>query len=526
MTSVQEEHTMPRGSAALDAEVLVIGAGIAGIGLAIELRRRGLEDFLILEKADDIGGTWRDHTYPGLTVDIPCLTFSFSYEPRHTWSSIWATQPEVLDYLQHCVRKYGVRPHVRFGEEVLDSTYDVDRNVWVTRVRGGRTYTTRYLVNGSGYFSEPRMPDIPGLDRFTGPVVHTSAWRDDVDLDDKRIGFVGTGATAIQLAPEIAPRVGRLHMFQRTPVWLLPKPKLVLRRPVKWALGNIPGLQRAARLLTFTLMDVGFYRVYTNFPRARRIAELAQKVCHKHIRKQVDDPELQRKLTPSYTWGCKRPSFSNSYFAMYNRDNVELVTDSIERIEPDAIVTADGKRREIDVLICATGYTPFEKSSLPTCPVYGRDGVDLREHWDRDRYQAYRGFAVHGYPNFFLIFGPYAINGTSYFAMVEVAVRHIVTCLEAARDRDADYVEVSKGAQAREFAAIQGRKPRSLFAVADCGNSNTFYVDRFGDSPGFRPWLHPRTWLESRFVRMSDFIVRRRAPKIDHSRPLATARES
>jgi cation diffusion facilitator CzcD-associated flavoprotein CzcO len=497
---------------AIDHEVLIVGAGIAGIGLGIKLRERGLRDFVILDKADDIGGTWRDHTYPGLTIDIPSLTFCFSFEQRSNWSSIWAPQPEMLDYLHHCVTKYGIRGHCRFGEEVVESRYDPDRNLWRTQTAAGRIWTSRFLVNGSGYFAAPRMPDIEGMDRFEGQVVHPSRWPADLDLAGKRVAFIGTGATGIQLAPKLAPSAGRLHVFQRTPAWLLPKPALLVPPPVQRLFRYVPGFQRALRLLVFLLMDVGFYRIYTDYPRVRWIPKLAERICRRHIQRNVHDPDLVERLTPNYTWGCKRPSFSADFYPMFNRDNVELVTDRITSLEPDAIVTADGIKREIDVLVCATGYAPFEKLTLPTYPVRGRDGIDLREFWDAERYQGYRGFAAHGYPNFFFIFGPYSIIGTSYFAMVEIAARHIVGCIEAARRAGSGYVEVSREAQAVEFAEIQRRKPRSLFSAANCGPARTFYVDRFGDSPGFRPWLHPTAWWQSRRLNLRDFRVDRPAP--------------
>jgi cation diffusion facilitator CzcD-associated flavoprotein CzcO len=493
---------------ACDTEILVVGAGVSGIGMAIKLKEHGFNDFIVLEKAGEVGGTWRDHTYPGLTVDIPCLTFSYSFEPRPDWSSIWAPQREVLDYLQHCARKYDVYPHIRFREEVADATFDAERGVWSTSVRGGRTYTSRYLINASGYFTIARMPDIPGLAEFQGEVVHSWRWRDDLEFGTKRVAFIGTGATGIQLAPELAPVAERLHVFQRTPIWLLPKPALKLRPSLQRLFASVPALQRIARWLVFAVMDLGYYPVYTHYERAKGVSAVLQKISHRHIRKQVRDRTLQDKLTPDYAYGCKRPSFSNDFYAMFNRPNVELVTESIARIERDAIVTTDGQRRPVDVIICATGYAPFDKDSLPTYPVYGKDGTDLREYWDTHRYQAFRGFTVHGYPNFFLIFGPYTILGTSYFAMVEVAVRQILRCLTAARGRGANYIEVTPKAQEEEFRAIRARKPHNLVVTPNCATSNTYYIDRFGDTPGFRPWLHPKTWLHSRLLRMSNFELR------------------
>jgi cyclohexanone monooxygenase len=256
-------------------------------------------------------------------------------------------------------------------------------------------------------------------------------------------------------------------------------------------------------------MDLGFYSVYTKYPKAKKLSQMAEKKSYEYLREAVDDPELHDVLTPEYVWGCKRPTFSNRYYQMYNRDNVELVTDKILRVEPDGVVTVDGTRRPVDVLICATGYRPFEKETIPTYPVYGKGGVDVRDYWDSARYQAFRGFAVHNYPNFFLLYGPYAVNGSSYFTLHEVAVRNILRCLTAARTRGADYIEVTPKSQARDFAAVLSRQPQSIFHGATCAAANTIYIDRFGDTPYFGPWTHPTTWLRSKVLSMKNFTLRR-----------------
>jgi cation diffusion facilitator CzcD-associated flavoprotein CzcO len=489
----------------LTAEILIIGAGVSGIGMAIKLRENGFNDFTMVDKGADVGGTWRDNIYPGLTCDVPVLTFCYSFEPKSDWSSIWAPQAEILEYLRHCADKYDLRQHCRFNEEVLDATYDEQRCVWVTRFVSGLTCTSRFLINGSGYFSTPRLPDIEGIESFAGQLVHTSRWPSDISLEGKRVAIIGTGATGIQLAPSIEHRVDHLDVYQRTPPWLFPKPPLLLSQRTKWVLRHVPFAARVGRLLAYFITEMVFYRVYTNYPQMALLVRAIERFCANHIRRQVDDPELVEKLTPKYRWGCKRISYSSTFYPMFNKSHVELVTDPIARIAPTGVTTADGRQRDVDVLICATGFQPFQKGALPTYPVYGSGSVELREYWDQNRYQAFRSVAVNGYPNYFMVFGPYAINGASYFGMVEIAVHTIIRALRGARAAGADAIEVTAKAQQDEFASILRRKKTSLFTVDGCRNSNTYYIDRHGDTPGFRPTYHPVTWWESRTLRMTDF---------------------
>ncbi|HTK65374.1 MAG TPA: NAD(P)/FAD-dependent oxidoreductase [Pseudonocardia sp.] len=495
-------------------EILIVGAGPAGIGTGIKLKEAGFDSFVILEKASDVGGTWRDATYPGLTVDIPVLTYSFSYEQKPDWSSLWAPQRELLTYLRHCTQKYGLRPHLRFDREVVDARYDEERNVWITRTGDGSEFRSRYLINASGFLSVPKWPDLEGLDEFEGRRLHTSAWTDDLDLRGDRIGFIGTGATGIQLAPELAPGAAALHVFQRTPIWLLPKVPLPVPRAVQRLFALVPGAQRLARLLTAAFMDLVFWRAFTDYGQVRLMGAAVEKLARRHIRTQVDDPAVAEALTPRYSWGCKRPSFSNRFYPIFNRENVELVTEPIERLTRKGIVTRDGTERPIDTLICATGYRPFEKAALPTYPVAGRNGQQLADYWDINRYQAFRGFAVHGFPNYFMVFGPYSIASTSYFAMIELQVRNIVRVLRAARDDDATYVEVREQAQAADLETTLRRKKKSIWSVADCGSSNSFYFDRFGDTPGFRPTYHPAEWWAARTLSASHFHLEKRDEKV------------
>ncbi len=503
-------------------EILIIGAGISGIGIGIHLLKSGFSDFVILERSDEVGGTWRDNTYPGLTVDVPTLSYSYSFEMKPDWSNLLAPRDEIFEYLKDCTYKYGVRDHIRFGEDVTETAYDSKNNVWTTCTASGGAYVSKYVINASGFLNTPRWPDIDGFETFEGTKVHSSQWSDDIPLEGKRVAVIGTGATSIQLAPEIAPSVQKLSVFQRTPIWLLPKPDMSLPAGVQRAFKVIPGLQRSLRLLSAVFMEFVFYRYFIKHRQLRAVGRLAERIGRRQIRKQVNDPATQEALTPSYRWGCKRPSYSNDYFPMFNRDNVELVTASIECMKPNGIVTNDGVERPIDVVICATGYQPFSKAALPTYQVRGRDGIDLWEYWEENRYQAFRGIAINGFPNFFLVFGPYSVSGVSYVNMVQTAARRIIRCLKSVKARDGDYIDVKEGAQRDEFRRIVEKKSKSIFSVADCVSSNTYYYDRFGDTPSFRPSNLLLEWLDSRTLNVNKYFEIKRVNGRKGDEPLST----
>lgn len=497
MVAAVETMANPSLAPKLDYEIVIVGSGFAGLGAAIKLKEMHQHDFTILEKADDLGGTWRDNTYPGLTVDIVSLTYSYSFEPNPDWSRLYAPGAELKQYADHCANKYGIRQHIQFNTGVKKVVYDDQHNVWITHLENGEMLVSRYFVSASGLLVLHKMPDIPGIDSFKGKVVHTARWDHDYDLTDKRVAVIGTGATAIQLLPEIVDKVKRLDVYQRTPIWLLPKLDIAVSKGWKWAFRHVPFLQKAARLVTnfFTelFFGVGFAH-NRQFPWMYRWIE---KQGIKHIRKQVKDPEIQDKLIPDYTFFCKRPSFSNVYFPIYNRDNVELITDPIDHITENGIVTKDGNEREIDTLICATGYSIFDRGCMPTFEVVGKDGNNLGDFWQANRFQAYMGATLPKFPNFFLILGPYSAASASYFGMIDTQVRHMTRCLKAAEKRHANYIEVKQSAHDKDFAEINKRRINTVLFNGNCARSNSYYYDIHGDTPLLRPVTHMEAWLKS-----------------------------
>ena len=471
-------------SSAPDHEVLVVGAGFSGIGLSIALQRAGFDDHVLIEEGRDVGGTWHWNRYPGVAVDIPSFSYQFSFERRVGWSRVYAPGAELADYARHCADKYAVRQRVRFGTRVTSATFDEHAQQWRVATDDGTETTARFLVAATGVLTQPKPPDIPGVDTFAGAIMHTARWDQDADLRGARVGIIGTGASAVQVIPEIAPEVARLTVFQRTPIWCLPKPDAPLPGLVRGAMGVLPLGDVGARLASQAFVEATF-PLPAHLGGVLPVGRAVELIGRWYLKREVRDPDIRRKLTPQYALGCKRPSFHNSYLATFNRDNVDLETAPITRITKHG-VSVQGARHPLDVLILATGFKVFEKGNMPPFTVTGRDGRDLEAFWTQNRFQAYEGASVPGFPNFFTVLGPYAYNGASYFNLIETQSRHIVRCLAAARRRDATLVEISQEANDRFFGDMLARRGRQIFFQDSCSRANSYYFDAHGDVP-FRP---------------------------------------
>lgn len=481
-----------------DHEVALIGAGFSGIGTAVKLDQAGIGDWVMIEAGDGVGGTWHWNTYPGVGVDIPSFSYQFSFEKRSDWSRVYARGGELKAYAEHCVDTYGLRSRIRLNTKVDGVAFDDEHHLWRLDLADGTAVTARFLVGATGVFTQPKSPDIAGLESFSGAVVHTGRWDHEADLSGKRVAIVGTGASAVQIIPTIAPEVERLTVFQRTPIWCLPKPDARIGPRARRLLRRVPGTQSAARALSQAYVELNF-PLPAHFHGVVPIARWAERVGHNHLRRQVHDPVVREKLTPRYGLGCKRPSFSNEYLTTFNRPDVTLETTPIEEIVPAGVRTADGGTHAIDTLILATGFQVFEKGNLPAFSVRGSGGVELAEWWDANRFQAYEGVSVPGFPNMFLILGPYAFNGSSYFNLIENQARHIVRCLRRARSTGSTAVEVTPEANRRYFETMLARRGRQVFFRDSCANANSYYFDPRGDVP-FRSATTPETvWRSARF---------------------------
>ena len=466
--------------------VIIVGSGFGGLGMGIRLKQAGVDDFVILEQDDGVGGTWRANRYPGAACDIESHLYSFSFEPNPEWTRTFAPQAEILDYLERCATKYGLRPHLRFGRAVVGATFDEAAGEWTVETGRGEVLRARALVSACGGLSRPSLPDIPGLRSFQGKLFHTARWDGSLDLSGKRVGVIGTGASAIQIVPSIAPTVGKLHVYQRTPPWILPKqdPEIPVDRRAQFR--RWPGLQQLARAAQFWRHELLAF-AFTVEP---RVLKQAQKLGLQHLGRTVRDPQLRRKLTPSYTMGCKRILLSNDYYPAFNRPNVELVTDGIAEVRAHGILSRDGSERALDAIVLATGFQAAE--SVAPFEVRGRGGRELNEAW-REGAEAFLGTTVSGFPNLFMIVGPNTgLGHSSMVLMIESQITYILSCLALMRSRGAKLLDVRADAQRRYNAQLHTRLARTVWATGGC-------TSWYRTSTGKNTTLWPGFTLEYRF---------------------------
>ena len=488
-----------------DHEVAIIGAGLSGIGMGAALRRAGIEDFVIFERADDVGGTWRDNTYPGIGVDIPTFAYQFSYELKPDWSRVFAKGSEVKSYIDDYVVKYGVMPHIRFNSEVTARAWDEQIHVWRLHV-GGDEVTARFVVSAIGAFIDPKPVEMEGLDDFEGKVIHSARWDHDYDLAGKRVAVVGTGASAVQIVPTIAPEVARLDVYQRTAIWVSPKFDPEIPDWIKGLFRRVPLTQRLTRIVSSLIMEFVLVFLVVHYRRVPFLSRWIEAGNKRFIRASVRDPELRRKLTPDYGMGCKRPSVSNDYLRTFNRENVELVTDSIRRVTRRGIETADGTERPVEVIVLATGFRlASDPENFRRTPVRGRDGFDLATHYAENRLKSYEGVSMPHLPNHFMIFGPYGWTGASWHVLVQTASRHIVRVIRECRRRGATEVEVTQEATERFFAHVEKRTAQSLWFSSNCATANSYYFDHHGDVPFLRPTSGRQAQRAARSFPLDDY---------------------
>lgn len=459
------------------SEVVVIGAGASGIGVAVRLLEAGVEDFCVLEKADRLGGTWRDNTYPGCACDVPSLLYSYSFEPNPDWTRAFAGQEEILDYLEGVADRRDVRSRMRFETEVLTARWDAPETRWVLDTTSG-PMTANVLVSASGPWHEPLIPEIDGLASFPGDVFHSSRWDHDAELDGKRVAVVGTGASAVQFVPAIQPQVERLDVFQRTAQWVLPKPDMGLPGPVRTLINTVPGASAFLKSLEYGAMEtlgIGF--------RHPEMMRVVQQIGVAHLRLAVRDPELRKTLTPSYTLGCKRTLMSNSYLQALTRPNVEVHPIALDHVDGSTLVGTDGREVEADVLVFGTG---FHITDMPIAEkVRDAEGVTLVDRWEGHP-QAYLGTSVAGFPNLFLLLGPNLGTGhSSAFAILEPQIAHVVEAITSMRDRGWSAVEVRRDAQDAFNAEVQGALPSTVYNAGGC---NSYYFDVTGQNSFSWPW--------------------------------------
>ena len=482
-----------------DFPVAIIGAGFAGIGAAIQLINAGIDSFTIFERADEIGGTWRDNTYPGCACDVPSHVYSLSFEQNPNWSRRYAPSQEIQEYLLSVVDKWKLREHMRLNTEIVEARFDEEFGTWTLTTDGGDTFTARMVISGVGGLVDPSYPDIEGMGDFEGDVMHTARWNHEVDLGGKRVAVIGTGASAVQVVPTVASMVAMLSVFQRTPAWVVPKLDRLYPRWLRRFLGRFPFFLRASRLVKYWLSELRGPIVFLD---SKILANIGTRVSMWNLRQQVRDPELQKKLTPDFQFGCKRVLVSDDYWAAFERENVDLVTDPIKGIERTGIRTWDGALHEADVIVLATGF----KLGLATAPfpVIGLGGRTLDDAWEHGAV-AYKGMTVAGFPNWFIMMGPNTGPGhTSVLVYTEAQISHALQAIKKILAEKLKYIDVRQEVQDRYNDGIQKRMKRMVWS-----GCKSWYLAEDGTNHSLYPGFAAEYVLRSRTLRPRDYEITR-----------------
>ena len=447
--------------------IAILGAGFSGMGMAIRLKQEGFNNFVVYEKADEVGGTWRENVYPGVACDVPSHLYSFSFEPNPRWSRRYSPGGEIWDYMKACAKKYDLYPFIRFGKKVTAIRHD--GREWTIEFADGSCAMADYVVSGLGGLHEPNIPDIPGKERFKGPMFHTAQWRKDADLTGRRVAIIGSAASAVQVIPEIVDKVAHLDVYQRTPNWVMPRHSYRYPAWLRSVFEAAPFLARLYRGFYFTMMEQRFSAFKKD---ENRVKKFVRKIFQKHLESQVSDPALRAKLTPDYPVGCKRILISDDYFAAIQKPNVDLVTEGIAEITADGVKTKDGRERPADVIVLATGFKVFD--ILASIDVTGPAGASLRETW-KGGIAAHRTVVVPGFPNFFLLLGPNSgLGHNSVVLMIEAQVNYVLDLVRHAGD--GALIEPTEAA-AKAYDAQLQRDLQDRVWAAGCG---AWYVDAGG----------------------------------------------
>ena len=498
--TVAEQTAEEAGKAPVEqTRALVIGAGFSGLGMAIELQRMGVE-FLILEKADEVGGTWLYNSYPGCACDVPSHLYSFSFEPKATWSKLFSPQPEILEYLKGVADKYGLRNRARFGERVQRAHWDDDEYRWHVFTESGHEYVAQFLISGAGALHIPRLPDIEGMGEFAGAAFHSAEWKHGVDLAGRRVAVIGTGASAIQIVPELVrddTGVEQVQLYQRTPPWVVPRPNSPFPKVVLTAFATIPGLRWGVRTAIYWALEgLGF--AMTKRPGLLRGVELIGRL---NIFVNVRDKQLRRKLTPRYRAGCKRILYAPNYYQAVANPKTELITAHIDRITADGIVTADGVQHPVDVIVYATGFHVID--SYTYVDVKGPGGEDLVDRWNTEGVAAHRGVAVADMPNLFFLLGPNTgLGHTSVVFMIESQIHYVGEAIKAADRVGAQALAPTRAAQDRFNEELQRRLGGTVWNTGGC---RSWYLDEHGVNRTLWSGMTWQYWRSTRKLRLAEY---------------------
>jgi cation diffusion facilitator CzcD-associated flavoprotein CzcO len=490
VTSVPRQET-DSGPRRRHARYGILGAGFGGLGMAIRLKQAGIEDFVVWERDADVGGTWWANSYPGCQCDIPSHLYSFSFEPNPNWTRTYPLQPELRSYLRECTERYGLRDHVRVDCEVTSADWDEREGGWQVETSQG-PFTVDFLIAAPGFLSEPATPALPGLDEFEGETFHTARWNHDRDLSGRRVAVIGTGASAIQVVPRIQPIVEHLDVFQRTPPWVMPHRDRPITDIERRVYRRFPVLQRMIRNIVYFIREL----LVPGFVYRPTLMKLPQRVARRHLEKHVSDPSLRAKLTPDYSFGCKRVLPSNDWYPAITQPNVDVITEGIRELRPNGIVSGDGELHEVDTIVFATGFHVTDVRFAKI--VRGRDGALMSDVWNGSP-QAYRGTAVAGFPNLFIITGPNTgLGHNSLVYMIEAQLDYLMDALRVIDEREATRVEVRRAVQEAYNKDLQSRMGGTVWNSGGC---SSWYIDANGKNTTIWPDF---TWRFRRQTRHFD----------------------
>ncbi|MFT7286726.1 MAG: cation diffusion facilitator CzcD-associated flavoprotein CzcO [Halieaceae bacterium] len=481
-------------------QVIVIGAGMSGLCMGIKLRERGIRDFLIIEKSPEVGGTWHDNTYPGACCDVASVLYSYSFAPNPDWSRRFSAHDEIKAYFQRCAEDFGLLPHLKLGTAVERADWNEEQGYWELLLQDGQTLTTRTLVSGLGQLNQPNIPAFAGAEHFAGHSFHSASWDHDYDLNGKRVAVIGNAASALQFIPHIAKQAAQLHIYQRSANYVIKRNDQAYRPWQKWLFRHVPLAQKAVRSLVYLRGEWVFYPVLRQG--SSWLLRQWEKWCDEYRREEISDPQLRASLTPDYRLGCKRILISDDYYSAFRQDGVELVTSPITAMDANGVVCEDGLERPVDVVIYATGFATSAMHSA--VDFHGENGLALQDAW-RDGAEAYRGVCMHGFPNFFMLYGPNTnLGSNSIIFMVERQVDYLVNCIDKLLTHELRALDVSAEVLRRYNERMQGELAQTVW-VSDC---ESWYKNAAGKVVNNWPRSTLAYWWHMRAPDFADFDMR------------------
>jgi cyclohexanone monooxygenase len=490
------------GTPAKHTNIAIVGSGFSGIAMAVNLKKAGRTDFLIFEKANDVGGTWRDNTYPGIACDVPSNLYSFSFNLNPNWSRSYSGGDEIWNYIRDTAKKYGILQFIKFNTAITGAAWDDDAQVWTLETEDG-PWTANFVIGAMGPLSEPQIPELPGIEHFEGAAFHSQQWDHGYDLDGKRVAVVGTGASAIQLVPQIVGKVKELHLYQRTAPWVMPRSERHLTSFEHKLFKYLPFTQRIVRATVYSFLEM---RVI-GFVKQQWLMKLIQKIAQLQIARQIPDKELRKKVTPDYTIGCKRVLMANNYYPALNKPNLEVITDAVSEVRANSVISADGTEREVDAIIWGTGF--YVTTNPAWDHLYGRDGRSLTQTWEKTGMEANLGIEIANFPNLFMIIGPNTgLGHSSMVYMIESCVDYVMRALKFIEKHEVGSVEVTRAALDEFEQTIQSQMKGTVWTSGGC---SSWYLDANGRNTTLWPGFTFQFRRECRNFDPSKLIVRDRS---------------